>query len=688
MLEKLKWFVIGFILVLIGAAGLLWLNRGFIQHRAVDAIIKKVQPSLPFKIKSYKLSRNLDFFELNINWNGTDATLGGPLHFEWLKSQALFSAAFEPLLEIEGASPLRLKLSAEAPTHLESVKLVSLDILETDFQWKRFGIETKKFSAHASLEKTTANLELHFGNIAWTNPEHSQHAVNLEQPNLKIQIPDIREPNERKVDLTAGNGEALWDSFYSDFSLSKLPLHLETAKEEGEIEAELKIGLKNELISAIKMNNGLVGATFKTDALPVKEFAPWAIKTLSSVVPIFKSFSSLVFKSGTLSLNGSLNHTASEPFSLSTIKIEGKKISVKAPESHLIFKNVSFSVPYKSKASFHEATIEADQIAYRHLIGSLKKTRLRWNEDKFEIKDGIPLTLQNLPITIGPVFANLKPSLELHTSLKLNSSPVTALTNAFCVAENKIPPATFDFNFTDLKFSPGVFDPTGKVKVELFKGKAELNDIGFYDLNTDVPEIDFDVEWSGIDLQSLGNWSNFGEIKGTLDGYAHNVVLQSFLPTHYFFKVETSPLDKGRSNAHVEFSPEAMKNVVKVFTGNNLDEQVPGIAGWMMFGWPSHFFGGYDVYYAGIKVSSEDGIIEVESLDLPDILQKEQKHFVIYGPRFKMPLRTTSYPILLDATSMSNFIHQLIVQLGAIKKQKEEPSENVEPEIVCEPPEL
>jgi len=127
---------------------------------------------------------------------------------------------------------------------------------------------------------------------------------------------------------------------------------------------------------------------------------------------------------------------------------------------------------------------------------------------------------------------------------------------------------------------------------------------------------------------------------------------------------------------------------VKVFTGADLDEQIPGIAGWLMFGWPSHVFGGYDVYYAGLKLTSENGHIIVETLDKPGIFELEQKHFVLYGKRFKMPLRNTTYPLIVDAASMSNFVHQLLTQLQSIQQSKKGNLTDEIEENTCEPPEL
>jgi hypothetical protein len=297
----------------------------------------------------------------------------------------------------------------------------------------------------------------------------------------------------------------------------------------------------------------------------------------------------------------------------------------------------------------------------------------------------IPFEMEGVPVKVGPIDASFSSAEDyaVRTSLKIDPVDIGFIGRTFCLPSERLPPANLKVDFSQIDLSPGVVDPTGKMAIDLFKGKIELNDIGVYDLSTDVPEIDLDIDWKDIDLQTMGDWSKFGEIKGTLEGYAKDVVFQSFLPTQYQFYVQVSPLDRSKKNGYVEFSPEAMKNFVKIFTGENLDEQIPGIAGWVMFGWPSHFFGGYDVQYAGISLESSDGTIVVQTLDPAEVVKDTQKHFILNGPRFKMPIRSSNYPLVVDATAMSNFVHQMFTRFSSLKGDTE-----THEETHCEPPEL
>ena len=332
----------------------------------------------------------------------------------------------------------------------------------------------------------------------------------------------------------------------------------------------------------------------------------------------------------------------------------------------------------------HQAEVSAREFDFEHFSSKLSKTLIHWNEKEFTI-DALPLAVKDIPLSFGKISVTLEPEFDLETSVVLKSVNFTPIANGFCLPVQRIPPMTVSGNFTNLQISKTIVDPTGKIEATLFDGKIDINDFGIFDLDTEVPETDFDLDWSGINLQKFGSWANFGEIQGTLEGQAHDIVMQGSLPTQYHFLINVAPT----SNAtRVDFSPEAMKNVVKIFTGADLDQQIPGIAGWMMFGWPSHVLGGYDVEYAGLKLTSENGHIVVETLDKPGIVELTGKHFVLYGTRFKMPLQSSTYPLIVDATAMSNFVHQLITQLHAIRHQKEANPHEDEPENACEPPQI
>src|SRR6185437_3503957 len=108
----------------------------------------------------------------------------------------------------------------------------------------------------------------------------------------------------------------------------------------------------------------------------------------------------------------------------------------------------------------------------------------------------------------------------------------------------------------------------------------------------------------GVRLDELGAWSGFGEMDGMLRAYAHDVVMQAWLPTQYDFSFQAVPYSRPK----LVFSPEAMKNVARLVAADAID-RLPGIVKWLAFGWPRRTFGGYDLYFFGVNLFSRDGKI-------------------------------------------------------------------------------
>ncbi|MBC7396972.1 MAG: hypothetical protein H7333_05970 [Bdellovibrionales bacterium] len=690
MKRQLKWFSIGFLLCLMVTSVYLWFDRALVENRILDAFIKKIGPNLPFKIESYHLGRNLEFFEVHLVWNELKISLVGPLGVKWIKKEGL-AIEYHPVLQLGDASPLTLDLASEISTRFEVVDGVRLKINPQPFRWKSYGIDFKDLSASLDLDHSVATLELSAKSLAWTDSHHSDHAVNADTLRLSLKIPNVHEPLLGDLLFSVKSSEVLWEKFYADLALETLPLHLvATTKAVTEIDLgkrdELKVKVTTEW-TGNKVERAKV--KWETSALDLPLLAPWVLKNLPSTLPSLRNYADLEVKSGRMRASGEIDYSATASKTrLQSLKIRAEHVNARSVSHSFSFKDLNLYLPYRAHDVLHSALLEVPVFYYKHFEGRLEKTEVKWSDQAILIPTALAIKLKDIPLKIGPVSGKRIPELELKSSLQLEKTELSVLLAGFCIPGKKIPPAQLEGNFTSLEYSPGVIDPTGKLILNLFKGRLELNDIGFFDLDTEVPEINFDANWSGIDMQSMGEWSKFGEIKGTLEGYAHEVIFQSFLPTRYHFLLQVKPLNLDSRNPRVEFSPEAMKNVVKVFTGASLDEQIPGIAGWLMFGWPSRVLGGYDVNYAGIKLTSEEGRIIVETLDTPAIFAKERKHFVLYGPRFKMPLRNPNYPLLIDATSMSNFVHQLMVQLGSIKKKKEGSLEDEDAPIQCDPPEL
>ena len=279
---------------------------------------------------------------------------------------------------------------------------------------------------------------------------------------------------------------------------------------------------------------------------------------------------------------------------------------------------------------------------------------------------------------------------DLWSSLQLKPVEAAALLSDACIPAKNVPPAQVSVDFSDLNLRSGAIDPTGNVRVDLFNGSINVNEIGLFDLGTKVPELDFNMDADNIQLSEIGKWAGMGEMDGILHSHAHDVVVLGWLPTQYDFLFEAKPLHYEK----IHFAPDAMKSIGKLFAADAMSH-LPGVAEWLTFGWPSRLLiGGFDIWLAGVSLFSHGGSIMMEALEpknLPTDVADEQKqnHYIIYGKRFKIPLNAPHYPVLVDVSAVSNYVGQLVKKFDAIKeKQNLKENKHEKPQLDCASPRL
>jgi hypothetical protein len=688
MRRQMMWFAIGFLFVLALSVTFVWFDRAKVEASLLAKLIQKIEPSLPFQIENYRLGKNLDTLSMTLKFHGEEIALDGAIHWKWIKKNGI-EISYTPEVSIVGASPFHLSLILHTERQWDKLDDLIAEVPATDFSWKKWGIDTKGFHLKATYDESSLDAETGFASVAWAAPGHSDQAVNLTEFLVHANLPDLKKPETGKLTLAGKNAEALFGNFYLALPLTQYPLTVSAVDGKS-----IDVSLGKDTLTAHADLDGTPSdfktalIQFKAKPIPLGEFLPWAAKNLGSVSSVLKSLGDYEIKKGTLFADGTgVYEHEQKSFSFKKLNARVSGMNLHSSEKKLAAKNVDIDLNYSTSAREHSIRFQAQELDFRHFSAKLKPTTLTWDKVGFQI-DSLPLEIKDLPLSIGKTVAKFKPEFNLETSLKLAPVDIAPIARGLCIPETKFPPISLKGDFSKIELSSSVIDPTGKVIATLFDGTVELNDIGIFELDTEVPETDLDIDWTGISMEKLNQWLSFGEVKGTLEGYAHDVVLQAALPTQYHFMINVAPRDRVHTTGRVEFSPEAMKNTIKLFSGSDIDQQIPGIAGWLMFGWPSHLMGGYDVYYAGMKLTSEDGHIVVETLDKPAIFEKEQKHFVLYGPRFKMPLTNTTYPLIVDAASMSNFVHQLLTQFQSIKQKKEGTTYEEESENPCDPPEF
>ncbi len=590
---------------------------------------------------------------------------------------------------------------------------VGFSVSAPDFRWKELGVEVKDghFDAYWD-ERAIVEGTLAWDALSWSEPGSDSKSFRIENFSISAETPLSLRPfviGPRIEFSQAGkNAEILWGEAYFDIPLSVIPLRgkvdlQQTVAGRPVFSAmDLKVGEALQLgLKARAENSHWLELSWKSRSLRLSELAAGLQQAAPSHMDLFRG---LAIGRGSLQTNGkALIDLSRARGDIENSFVEIRDLDFKWPEKALTARKLNLALPFSS-FSGGNGVLSIGDFYFHRLHLRLEASDVQFlprasgaNPDqdpfqKFVIvlgKNGfLPLHIDEVPSKIGALrLTRDGTDVNMETSVLIQSAELTTLARAFCLPTEYVPPAKLTVQFSNLEISPNMFNPVGGARLDLFGGTVRMDEMGAFDILSGVPEVDFNLTLDGIRLDLLGNWLGFGEMDGVLSGYAEDVTFQSWLPTRYEFKVEAKPFNRWK----VVFSPDAMKNFVRLFAGEDIDH-LPGFADWLAFGWPSRIFGGYDVWYAGIKVISADGIIVLETLD-PPALQQKGKHFILYGPRFEIPLKSSHYPFVADATAMSNYLRLMALQLGGLRKNKPEPSvskaqeKNDENDSACLPPE-
>ncbi len=659
--------------------------EGWIKKEMIASYLKKVQPHLPFVIENIEvkesrtgiLSGNLAELSLTVRWNPWRIRFSGPIEIKKSRKtgetyfEYLAQTTIEPVFTLkslgEKSSPLQVRLKIRAAKNMTELGELALRIQSmpgTDqFKWPLMGVQAKAPNLHLHWLNGLTTIRFEAQSAQWEQSD--QKAIDLTSLSFESRIPLSLSPIGAGPEATFGfsvkEAELLWNNFYLDLPLAKLPLsgtwNFPSAS----------LGLEIGTFLHLKGTLPTQQLQWKTAKIPIQNLLVGPLSHLP-----------LKIKEGFLRTEGEVSFSSGFPRGKLALSV--RKLSFAWLKNSLAVKDLDFDLPFSTLGGTH-GWVSEKKILFRHARASLGHTKISILPEKkpmpkkFSVQLGddenpLPFFAKGIPLSIGSIYGIVSPFekpakiFDLKTSLHLDALDIHQLADPVCIKNDRLPPAALSLDFPGVEVTPDSIDIDGQARIGLFGGTIEIEKMGLFDLGSEVPETDFNLDASGIQLEALGDWLGFGKMKGTLNAYAHDVTIESWLPTSYHARFEVQPLDHWR----VIFSSEAMKNFVRLFAGDDVDN-LPGIANWVAFGWPSRVLGGYDIIYSGIDVFSKDGTIVVRTPDPDPPL--EPGHFILYGPFFRILLNSPHYPLVMDATAMGNFTRHLINQLAQMRKSKQ-----------------
>lgn len=643
----------------IGLAGLAVLQSSTVQNwlnrESLLWLIARSGVALPFEVLEARLvegSLQALFrgkevtLRLRVRKEDWEAELVGPLRLH--RGPPIYDLEYAPKIDLIRARALQasLRVQVRAQTDLKRVEQLEARIEDPQWRLPGLGVEIRRPKLSARYQEGMLRAEWEFEGLSFQRDENRQVELG---PWKGDAGGALEGPWTLRTRL--GSAEALWESRYVTWEKDeRVPIEAVASKAGARLRAQ--IGTPGLGRAWVEREGDWVRA--QLDRVPL---AP----LLGLAEQVF----------GAEALGGARAHSASIT---ATLEQRGKKRSA---QGSLLLDHVSslqgqwavqegrveFDVEEDLSAQIR---VEAGRVRMRRLDAAIPSFTLEWTPigaGSFrvrapELRIALPMTSVRLGLGEGSVSSSGK--WEWETELDIDPAPARAWAEALCLPLARVPPGSLSAQFPSLELGSDEIHAEGEVSLDLFEGRVELRDPAIFDYATEVPETQFDLMWKGIRLDRLGDWLGFGEMDGFLEGYSRETTVQALLPTQFDFRVEVTPHRYGQ----VVFSPEAMKNTVRLFAGDDLDTSLPGIVDWFAFGWPSKVFGGYNVNYAGISLYGVDGAILVSPL-------REGQPFLLYGPRFRIPLRGNRYPIVIDAYAMSNFMRRLHAQIENLRNSRE-----------------
>jgi hypothetical protein len=255
--------------------------------------------------------------------------------------------------------------------------------------------------------------------------------------------------------------------------------------------------------------------------------------------------------------------------------------------------------------------------------------------------------------------------LQLSTGLHASTDSVLSLLERVCIPWPRQWKTSLNVDWKQILLKDGNLALNGESKIEVIGGQIVTGPVRIQNAFTAARLTQFSTRIRGLQLRDLGEPINFGEMDGTLKGDLDDVEMIGFVPRRYTARFELLPHQK----KEVVFSATAMKNFVSLFTPEDFSERIPGALKELAFGWFSRFLGGYNIKYAGLSLTAIDDAILLETLDPEWMVKNNGQRYLLYGTRFKIPLKSFRYPVVLDAPGLTNFVLHVQSVLSELGKK-------------------
>lgn len=635
-----------------------------------------------------------------------------------------------------------------------------VSLKESAWQWKEHGIKFKDLSFDAEWTSIYTGLDedldwedsadagfpknlfvnLKIGDVDFTDPANKERAVHTSAVHVGVTthfelLPLTLGPTIQ-TSIRSGQAELASGDLYLEVPMAKFPTRIEAELKSPEVISGDFIKRIVAQIGSPKSVYGSVEATsisptaWKIDARSSRLSLPDLIPFISQLPKMKETLDAVEIKDGRILSKAS-----------ATIELAGKKPQLVRSQARLDLDHLSARAPDFSTAlrggemhfdvSTQGTKVQLDgklgfpEFYFKKFSGQIATFPVKVSNHgaagagdwTVALDRGVPLKLKDIPIRLAPIRGAVRTdgeevSYRFQTTAGLAPMGLQPFTSGLCT-DPRIPPppAEVSADFPRIEITGDSVEIDGGVDVKIFGGYAKAYDFALFDPFTEIPEFQFSAEWDQLRLDELGKWSGVGKMDGIMRGHLKDVVSQAWLSPNYELFWELKP----QHDDEIVFSGQAMRNVLTIMAGADLQIAPWGwannFAKWTVFGFPSDVFGGWDIDEAGMKVTSKDGDVIVETTTSEKVAREEGgQRYIIYakpvgiklGPldltksRVKVPLKTARYPLIMDGEAFYRHVRLWGAALGKIAAaaaaksiaKNGETNETQEFDLDCQPPEF
>lgn len=379
---------------------------------------------------------------------------------------------------------------------------------------------------------------------------------------------------------------------------------------------------------------------------------------------------------GTVDLQGrGVVDPQGQPSATAQLKLKASRVEF--PSRGLFFSDVALAAPLSypklpdwgtvsiGESQFHSIKLKSLSLRHRLAVQGIDLS----TEDENEKDHPIRQSLWGSSIDIEHLYAHVggTQGLELTASVKGGPFPLRSIQSDLClIASNPLngsltleyPQLVFGHHAQTGKASTPALRLVGDTNLELFNGKAHLGDISVELGN--VPRVSFDVDWSDLDLHAIGEWTNFGDIRGSLNGSFKNATFDLAadgpIPVSYDLTIQGNQ----RGGNKMSFYGRAIDNITGLLGVHQ--EELPGPVG--VFLRTLKTFRNWVPLKAevlGFQAKSDGQWTELKTFDPPADADEywcdPKRHYLLCGNSFTIPLNTSGvYPLLMSSAAFHGWL--------------------------------